>query len=377
MAWFDHARFLFLTFGALCSGACSGATPAEGEGKRAAESYAASAPVEPRCAPSHEHFTDLGALDPDHAPNLSVAVALNDRDTVVGFGLVPISPVESTVHAFRWKAETGMVDLGVLVGSASSPTGVNEQDEVVGNATMPGGLSQAVVWDAENAVHELGTLGGWSSYGRSINNRGQVVGEAHDAAQIARPFIWDAKTGMVALELPEPYSAVLHDINDSGVVVGTRTGADNGFVPFKWTKEGGPIDLDLLGGTAGEALSINNKGEIAGFVIIDDEHVGVKWTECGAERLPPSPDGVDTTPRAINDQGVMVGDNSIHPSDTPPYTAPYTALQWDPMLRVRILPLQAACSSAPDVNNCSDVAGIRVAGDFTHAYLWEPERPAP
>ena len=360
---FDHARVLFLTIGALCSGACSRATPEEGEDRRAADSYAASAPTQPMCAPSHEHFIDLGDLDPDHAPNTSVASALNDQGTVVGSGIVPVSSGKTTRHAFRWKAETGLVDLSVLAGEASYAMDVNEQEEVVGSAKLPGGSDQAVLWDAGNRIHELGSLGGSFSHAYRINNRGQVIGDAEDASGMLRAFIWDAQTGMVALDLP-PYASV-RDINDSGVVVGSWL-ADGNYVPFKWTTDGGPTELDTLGSRSGDATSINTKGEIAGDVQFF-ETAGVKWTECGAQVLPPIPGGSSRTPHAINDQGWIVGDT----------TPGEQAVEWDPMLKVRLLPLQATQSSATDVNNCGDVTGTRRAeGCMQRAFLWEPERPA-
>jgi len=182
----NHARVLFLTIGALCSGACSGATPEDGEGRRAADSSTASAPVQPVCAPSDEHFIDLGDLDPDHAPNTSVASALNDQGTVVGSGVVSVSSGK-TRHAFRWKAETGLVDLSVLPGEASYAADVNEREEVVGTRTLPGGSNQAVLWDAENHVHELGTLGGTFSHAYRINNRGQVIGGATTPPECCAP----------------------------------------------------------------------------------------------------------------------------------------------------------------------------------------------
>jgi len=376
MASFDHARVLFLIIGALCSGACSGATPEEGKGKSAADSDVASAKVAPTCAPRHEHFTDLGDLDPDQ-PNTTVALANNDQGTVVGFGVVSVSTGGKTSHAFRWKAETGLVDLGVLAGYGSYASDVNAHDEVVGSETLAGGLSQAVMWDARNGVHELGSLGdSINSYGRKINNRGQVLGEAQDASQIAHPFIWDAKTGMVALDLPRP--ALVTDMNDSGVVVGYWTAGDYPFVPFKWTADGGPVDLDVLGASSGAALSINDKGEIVGFLIIDDRRFPVKWTDCGAQRLSTIPGDLETIPYAISDQGWIVGDTSMLTSSTPPSTPRDQATEWDPTLRVGLLPLRAVQSSANDVNDCGDVTGnLWVEGCAQRAYLWEPERAAP
>jgi probable HAF family extracellular repeat protein len=392
MASFNRARVLFLTFGALCSGACSGATPGEGAGKSAADSSIASVPVAATCPPSHEHFTDLGDLDPENELGTTFPSAINDQGTIVGSGTVYL-PRERG-HAFRWKADTGLVDLGVNVGSGSYASDVNEQDEVVGSeivmdSGMVVGWNHAVLWDAQNGVHELGSLGGPDSHAVAINNRGQVVGMAQDASGMEHSFIWEAKTGMVALDLPQ--GAEASDINDSGVVVGT---IHSGVVvdgiptptvirPFKWTKEGGPMDLDLLDGTQGFAYGINNEGEIVGDLMIDDEWVGVKWTACGAQRLPSTPGALGSSAYAINDQGLIVGNTQLPTSNTQPSTN--QASEWDPMLRARLLPLQAVESGAADVNDCGDVVGYRLVKACPvrgrcpsyRAVLWQPERPAP
>ena len=98
---------------------------------------------------------------------------------------------------------------------------------------------------------------------------------------------------------------------------------------------------------------------------------GLKWTASGvAVRLPPIPNGVDTTPRAINDLGAMDGDDSAK--------GPFIAVQWDPMLRVSVIPLDARFSNGRGINDCGDVTGTRTSTSTTdsHAYLWHPERAA-
>ena len=360
---FDHARVLFLTIGALCCGACSGASPEEGEGRGAADSYVAGSSVQAVCAPSHEHFIDLGDLDPVHAPNTTVATALNDQGTVVGSGMT-LASGGTKRHAFRWKAETGLVDLSEVPGEVSYASDVNEQEQMVGYRMLPGGSNQAVLWDAENQVHELGFLGGTFSHAYKINNRGQVIGDADDASGMLRVFLWDAETGMVALDLPDYTN--LRDINDSGVVVGSWLD-DGGYVGFTWTKDGGPVELDRLGSHIGIPDSINAQGEIVGTVEFF-ETTSVKWTDGVAQILPAPPNASSRNPHAINDAGWVVGDS----------TPGGQAVEWDPLLRVRLLPLQASQSTATDVNNCGTVTGTRVGDDCgQRAYLWEPERPAP
>lgn len=346
--------------GALYSCACSGAAPEAADAKPSPDTYPASAQVSCTCSSSHQEIVDLGSLDPTPSIDYSVGLALNALGTVVGDSSVQGCPSGKTTHAFRWKAETGMVDLGGLDGNSSEAFGVNDQDEVVGNAATADGVTHAVVWDAENRVHELPTLGGPGSYARNINNRGQVVGAAEDAAGVKHPVIWDLKTGTVHdVNLP---GSTLIDLNDSGVVIGTWAKSNGTRVPMKWTEQDGPTEL------SGTVLAINNQGEIAGYVGGRTGNVGVKWTASGtAVSLPPLPNSRETTPWDINDLGALVGGVS---------TGPYTAAQWDPTLRVSAIPLQTQYSTAVGINNCGDVTGTRSVKSAMHAYLWHPERAA-
>src|SRR4051812_15803141 len=129
MPSFNHAGFSLAIVGALYSGACSGAAPESGDGKPFADSYTASAQVEANCAASHEQLIELGVLD--EGLKFSYGYGLNAQGTVVGYSELS-SCLGYTVHGFRWKAETGMVDLGVLTGNESGASDVNDQDQVVG-----------------------------------------------------------------------------------------------------------------------------------------------------------------------------------------------------------------------------------------------------
>ncbi|MEI9947752.1 MAG: hypothetical protein WDO74_01945 [Pseudomonadota bacterium] len=364
MATFNHSRVSSLIVGAIYSCACSGG--AQGEGERSAEIYAASSPVELMCAASEEQVIDLGSLDPAQ-PEPSRAYALNEHGTVVGHARLQVAPELTALHAFRWKAGTGMVDLGTLGGAYSSAYDVNEAEQVVGTAELPNQDSHAVVWDAEGRIRDLGTFGGRSSFARGINNRGQVVGVADDATG-TRGFIWDAKSGMVDLGLTD--QAIPIAINDFGVVVGSWAGR-----PFKWTKEEGAILLDPLGGTSGVVYAVNNLEEAVGYVTLGNESFGVKWMACGGSRLARLPNGKESLPVAINDRGLMVGTDSPPRSRLPPPGSKNVAVQWESTKRIAALPLEATASSASDVSDCGDVVGYRrIPGHDWRAYLWHPQR---
>jgi len=377
---FDLSAATFLTSASIFCAACS-SVPMDGD----ATSDVDSAQEElrhagPPCALAHAddegRVTDLGFFDSaPYGLRYSFAQAVNDRKTVVGHALTQVSPELNQQHAFRWKPRTGMVDLGTLAGGFYSiATDVNDRDQVVGNADLPGGNQHAVLWDARGRIRDLGTLGGDSSYAYKINNRGQVLGSSTNTDNEFRVFIWEAQTGMVELDLPGVSYASLTGFNDSGVIVGGWVKEGSSYtMPFRWTKSEGGTELDLLGGSRGEATAINEQGDIVGF-IYDTKVVAVKWSGTRAVRLRSLPDReehypigqIESFPRAINRRGFIAG------SDTT--DSDLTAIQWTSPNHVERLPLGAIQSDAFDLNNRGDIVGGYFAAGMAdwHGFLWEP-----
>ena len=373
MATFDYCKAGLLIWASLASCACGDASSAGGAPGSAINSTQQELQGGPRCAASGSRaarVTDLGVLDPNTAFPASHALGLNHVGTVVGYSSTQIAPEHGALHAFRWKRHMGMVDLGTLGGENSFAIGVNDRDQVAGNAQAPDGNNYAVLWDAGGRIHNLGTLGGSAgSHASGINNRGQVVGESQNAEGKYRAFIWDEHTGMVDLGLPEADFAVLHGINDSEVVIGALIVNSGPTQPFKWTRATGPTALDLLGGVSGEALAINAGGEIVGSVYDQQQYVAVKWVGDRASRLAhPAgfPDPSDTFTRAINQCGTIAGGNTTR-SDS-------AAIRWTANGAER-LSLDALQSDAFAINDSGAIAGDRRLTEQTsawRAFLWEP-----
>jgi probable HAF family extracellular repeat protein len=122
--------------------------------------------------------TDLGNLGGTY----NVASSINNRGVVVGGAM---SPIDGTVHAFRWSRETGMQDFGAFPGAvitvAPCCRTINDRGEMVGwaiNGTTFN--STALVWQGKVPV-DLNTLipkdSGWYLQGAlSINDAGEIVG---------------------------------------------------------------------------------------------------------------------------------------------------------------------------------------------------------
>ncbi|HKO51741.1 MAG TPA: hypothetical protein VJV79_28720 [Polyangiaceae bacterium] len=375
MASFDYSRAGLLVLASIASGACGDDSLGEREPSSTSNSTQGELrQARPRCpapsGPRAARVTDLGVLDPDTLFPASHALALNDAGTVVGYSSTQISPDLGALHAFKWQRHTGMVDLGTLGGENSFAIGVNDRDQVAGNAQAPDGYHYAVVWDAQGRIHNLGTLGGRDSHASGINNRGQVVGESENARGQYRAFIWHAHTGMVDLGLPEGDFAYLHGINDSEVVIGAWVVNNGPAQPFKWTREEGPSALDLLGGISGEAYDINARGEIVGYIYDQQQFVAVKWAGDRAWRVADLPGPSDAYPRAINQRGVIAGGDTTNSGST--------AIRWTSSDRVERLSIDAIQSDAFAINDSGAIAGDRLLSDQTsawRAFLWEPRWP--
>jgi len=154
---------------------------------------------------------------------------------------------DSTTHAFRFTPGQGMRDLGTLGGRKSSAYGINNLGEVVGESdfqlvnnpsttafVLPGTSltgTHAFLWTEAKGMKDLGHLGGGYSIAQAINNNGEVVGYSTLPGGTRRAFRWSSFGGMKDLNtlLPSGSGWVLteaNDINDRGQVVGN--GLHNG-----------------------------------------------------------------------------------------------------------------------------------------------------
>jgi probable HAF family extracellular repeat protein len=305
----------------------------------------------------------LGTLSPGQW-FYSVGRGINRHGMVVGYSQVQVPAGVDPYRAFRWTAETGMVELAGLGGPSSRAEDVNDHGQVVGTAQAPEGHSHAVMWDADGTVHDLGTLGGRYSSASAINNRGQVVGVATNASERGRGFIWSERDGMVDLGLPASEFAEPLDINGAGVVVGYWMQGETVQLPFKWTKRSGLTLLDTLGGSSGAAEAINSRGDIVGYAIRDGWFEGMQWT--GRSSSPVVLETIDGAlqpwPLAINDRGTIVG-------WAWPQNRDMAAVEWTSPTDVRLLPLDPA-GRAYDINDRG-----QVVGDWnSHAFLLEPSK---
>jgi probable HAF family extracellular repeat protein len=162
--------------------------------------------------------TNLGVLPGD---DFSSAQAANDAGHVVGHSY---SSITRSRRAFLWENGT-MTSLGSLGGAISVALAINNNDEVVGYSYVPTGETHPVLW-RNGTVTDLGKLPGTDylfSEAVGINNLGQIVGTSSDArvgVAGARSWIWQNGVMTDLGTLPGGTYSAAAAINDAGQIVG-------------------------------------------------------------------------------------------------------------------------------------------------------------
>ena len=101
-------------------------------------------------------------------------------------------------EAFRFRADTGLIQLGVVPGDSSSVAdGVSADGSVIVGSSF-GTDTQAFRWTQETGMVGLGTLPGGSrnSSARGVSADGSVIVGQCDGEAGFEAFVWDATHGM-------------------------------------------------------------------------------------------------------------------------------------------------------------------------------------
>ena len=138
-------------------------------------------------------LTDLGML-PGHEHAFATAVSA-DGSVIVGWVRNSLGSMD---QAFRWTAETGMVSLGAMAGTSMSvATGVSADGSVVvGYAFSSGSSQKAFRWTATSGMQPVGTLGGNRSVGLAVSGDGRVVAGSSTRSPLSSTYVafrWEAR----------------------------------------------------------------------------------------------------------------------------------------------------------------------------------------
>lgn len=266
------------------------------------------------------------------------------RRTCAALGLLLLCGVSANAKQTARPPRYTVTNLGTVPGyDWSKATGLNDKGQVIGTLILLGrqildrGYATHLFLWKEGQMRDLGTLKSpygedYQIQGSGINNRGQIVGtlftdfEGAYSGERRVAFIWSGGglrfltgkpvlpfqgTGTSLSELTDSEAAA---INDRGEVVGTAGWTSDNPGPHgprhaflyrnKHVRDLGP----------GTATGINNKGEVCGYVPLDEEgrpnlsgdgfeqsRIALLWTK---GRWVAMGRGI---PYAISDSGVIVG----------------------------------------------------------------------
>ncbi|PTQ76959.1 putative secreted protein with PEP-CTERM sorting signal [Nitrosomonas oligotropha] len=203
--------------------------------------------------------------------------------------------------------------LGMLDGTASRVTGINNSGQVIGviSDNSPGStdITRAFITDADGAgIRYLGALGGTDSYAADINDSGQVVGWANTSDNLYHAFITGSNgAGMTKLDFGHmnTTSSVAYGINNSGQVVGSYRDAEDIHDFITGTNGVGLKNFNALNGVA----DINNSGQVlGGLALTSARHAAI--ADSNGENITDLGSIIgfqNSGAREINDSGQVAG----------------------------------------------------------------------
>ena len=184
--------------------------------------------------------------------------AINNNGDVVGDASVPSKNSSVSVLWRNGKATA----LGTLGGTASEAVAINDRGQVIGISRTPTATRHAFIWQS-GTITDLGTLGGDDAFPTAINNEGQVIGESTTAAGAEHAFLWQ-NGAMTDLGSLNGNSSVARAINDSGEIVGDIDSPVGEGYPIEavvWTN-GTLTELGTFGAPGARGRAVDRQGDV-------------------------------------------------------------------------------------------------------------------
>ncbi|WP_413671184.1 PKD domain-containing protein [Massilia cellulosiltytica] len=262
-----------------------------------------------------------GATDVGTLPGMDTTwePAINNRGEVTGYSTGDPSP--PWPRAFRWSAQSGMQDLGVLLSgddSTSYGRAINDAGLIAGDAWAGGHAYHAFVWTRANGMIDIDTLGNDYSTPVAVGARGQVAGNVlNPPNNYGSVFWWSRTTGMRDLGAGNGQGTWMTGMSPGGRIVGTITYPDFSQHAMTWTPAPGMLDLGTLGGRSSGSTAANDRDQVVGgaATAADSYHAFI-WTPKEGmvdlnQRLYRAPAGLELFGAlAISDNGSIVASSN-------------------------------------------------------------------
>jgi probable HAF family extracellular repeat protein len=348
-------------------------------------------------------LTDLGALP---GGSNSQAFWVNEHGQITGFAQSGINDPLLGIqrfHAVLW-SEGNIIDLGTLGGDESISQAINDQAQVVGDATLNdnpdplsflGAQTHPFIWE-KGTLQDLGTLGGPDAFAYLLNKSGQVAGVSYTSSTRNPPvgfgpcssstglptqdgFLWE-EGKLIDLGSFGGTCTTPDALNNRGQVVGeSNLAGDLTSHPFSWTKSGGIQDLGTFGGDFGVAGALNDAGQIVGIASTSGNQSfhGALWSSGKMTDLGFIAGCMGSDAVSINASGQVVG--SSYGCGGSSFLAAFLWENGGPMvdLNTLVLPHPGVQLDGGDIyiNDRGEIlsSGTLQNGD-RHAFLLNPDR---
>ena len=196
---------------------------------------------------------------------------------------------------------------------------VNQAGDLVGRGSNQVSCNSAplpMLWHADGSAVTLPLGSFCGANALAINASGVILGSLSGGAPTSRG-LWIPSGGSYTLQVippaPDGYSPVTGGaLNDNNEIFGWAQGAPR---LYWWSSTTGWLPVQVpVGATRCQSLNaINNPGEMAAMCVVNGVGNAYYWSSHDAAPvLLPRPNASgDVSPRAINDNGVIVGTESV------------------------------------------------------------------
>jgi probable HAF family extracellular repeat protein len=334
--------------------------------------------------------TDLGTL----GGSISQAISINDRGQIVGEAT---RPGDTVFRAFRWQNGV-MTDLGTLGGPSSFANALDAAGDVAGGADTSHAYGEPYCFAPADGYAcsafllrrgvkiDLRALGGVNSEAAGLNDRQQVVGQAETGVidptsgySYAHAYLWQNGAMTDLGTLGDGQYSGANSINADGQVVGVSTissvvdpifGSPD-FHAARW-ESGTATDLGTLGGNGSVAFHVNSRGQVAGFSYLAynvDFH-GFLWQHGSLVDLGTVAGDTASQAYFVSDHGQVLGSSGT-------ISGLVHAYLWQDGVMTDLntrIPSDSGWQllAAWSMNAPGQIVGVGLIGGLTHAFLLTP-----